>query len=111
MSRWILFDASTNRLETRQWGAAEDAKGSLRCLNHFVRAQTPGAHANPFDTPVDECANQLKIRLEPSSADIVRMAHLPPDHRTLATDFTSLCHCRLSFFSRRDDIVGASCGR
>src|SRR5262245_3633449 len=63
-----------------------------RRLDHFVRAQAPGADANALDAAVDHRAHDLKIRLEPARAHVVRVTVLPADHRRLAADFTLLRH-------------------
>src|SRR5262245_66507744 len=67
---------------------------TLRGLRHLARAETARADADPLTAAIDDCPHQLQVGFEAARADVVRVAVLPPDHRTLAADFTSLYHNR-----------------
>src|SRR5690349_6704526 len=65
---------------------------SLRRLDHFVRAQAPGAHPDALDAAVHDRAHRLQVGLEAPRTDVVRVTHLSSHNRALAADFTPLRH-------------------
>src|SRR3954469_15957564 len=61
-------------------------------LDDLVRAQATRAHANALDAPVDHRANLLKVWLEATRTDVMRMTHLPAHDRRLPANCTLLRH-------------------
>src|SRR5439155_24810004 len=57
-----------------------------------MRAEAARAHANPLDPALDDRPDDLKVRLEPARAHVVRVADLPAHHRRLPANLASLGH-------------------
>src|SRR5688500_8582555 len=68
------------------WGVATGVftTNVLRRFDDFVGSQAAGADANPLDAAVDHRPHLLKVRLEPSRTDVVRVAVVTPHDWTFS---------------------------
>ena len=64
----------------------------LRSLCHPVGLDALSADTNSLDLAVDDGAHTLEIRIPAPISLIVRVAHMVPEHRSLATDITNPSH-------------------
>ena len=71
---------------------ADLAIGASGRLDDLVGTDAPRADAHTLDAAVHLRTHRLKVRLEPTGADVVRVTDLPAYYRNLPANFTLLGH-------------------
>ena len=61
-------------------------------FDDLARANASRTHANPTGGTVNHGADTLEIRNPPAVGLVVRVAHVVPEDRPLATNITRSCH-------------------
>ena len=71
-----------------------------------------GANSSPFMGSIDDQSDSLKIRVPAPLGDIVSMADIVAECRSLATNLTSSCHVTLlSNNKKRPTLADSMCVR
>jgi len=63
-------------------------------FDDFAGADAGRADADPGVAAIHDCADAVQIDVPPAPADIMRVADFIPKTRTLAANFTNLCHSK-----------------